>query len=427
MAKHVMSATARGSFLVMAALLLAQPVLALAGTRPGPSSATCRSADGYAAGFGGRRTFLFKPDILERLKMGIEDDPATLAAYKALLGKADRALGRGPYTVTDKRMVPPSGDRHDYLSLAPYWWPDPSKQDGLPFIRRDGEINPDRATDKYDVTDLQAMSSDVETLALAFYFSNDGRYAAHAAKLLRVWFLAPATRMNPNMNFAQSVPGRETGRAEGIIDTARLQRVVDAIGLIAPSGALSATEQAGLETWFADYVAWMQKSPHGREEDAAKNNHGIWYDAQLMQFALFARKPDIAREVAEAFAERRLVQQISQAGSLPRELTRTRSFHYTIFALQPAFDVADLGACLGVDLWNFSDTDGRGLKKATDFIAAYEGRIEAWPYKELRPDPRELDDLLARAALAWPGAGFAVDAKAAAIRRYLKSEPEKTS
>jgi hypothetical protein len=29
------------------------------------------------------------------------------------------------------------------MSLAPYWWPDPKSPNGLPYIRRDGERNPE--------------------------------------------------------------------------------------------------------------------------------------------------------------------------------------------------------------------------------------------------------------------------------------------
>ena len=52
----------------------------------------------------------------------------------------DLSLSDGPWSVMDKQHVPPSGDKHDYMSLGPYWWPDPDKPDGLPYIRRDGEV-----------------------------------------------------------------------------------------------------------------------------------------------------------------------------------------------------------------------------------------------------------------------------------------------
>ncbi|WP_245941954.1 alginate lyase family protein [Sphingomonas gilva] len=344
-------------------------------------------------------------------------DGAALKAKAALVARADAALMRGPYTVADKRTVPPSGNRRDYLSVGPYWWPDPAKKDGLPYIRRDGEVNPDRASDKYDRADLGALSADVEMLGLAYYFTGDAAYARHAADLLDIWFLHPRLGMRPNMNFAQAVPGRENGRAEGIIDTAGLQGVVEAIGLIAPSGALTAERQAGLERWFSAYVDWLMTSRNGRAEDAAKNNHGLWYDSQLVHFALFARRPEVARKVAEAFPRRRVAPQIASDGRMPHELARTRSLHYSVYALTAAYNVADLGRCVGVDLWNGAE----GLRRATDFIVSYRGRIDRWPDKEIDPEPDVIEDLVIRANRGWPGAGYEPD-DAALLRAYFKSD-----
>ena len=408
---------------VLFAALVPQAATQAGITSPGPiSQPACQGVEGYSASFGGRRTFYLPPDILARLKAGLTSDPAIRTAYERLIARADAALKRGPYTVTDKTTVPPSGDKHDYLSVGPYWWPDPAKPDGLPYVRRDGEINPDRSTDKYDLTDLEAMSSDIELLGLAYYYSDDPKYPAHAARLLKTWFLDPATRMNPNMDFGQAVPGREKGRAEGVIDTTRLQRVIDAIGLIGPAKALSAADQSGLEKWFGDYVEWMRTSANGKAEDAARNNHALWFDAQATQFALFARRPDIARQVVDAFPARRIAPQFTADGSLPQELIRTRTLHYSIYAMLAAYDVAEMGSCIGVDLWNHQGDQGRGLKRATDFLAPYSGRLDTWPHQELRPDQGELDELLRRAARAWPGGGYPA-ASAAELRRFFGAGP----
>jgi hypothetical protein len=411
------------TLLVLSAATVSQAAPQAGIASPGQTSLqqTCQGADGYAAAFGGRRTFFLPPDLLERLKGQRASNPAVKAAYDALIAKAEAAMKHPLYTVTDKRVIPPSGDRHDYLSVGPYWWPDASKPGGLPYIRRDGEINPDRSSNKYDVADLESMSSDVETLSLAYYYSDNPRYAGRAASLMRTWFLDPATRMNPNMNFAQAVPGREKGRAEGVIDTTRLQRVVDGIGLIGPSGRLSAAEQAGLEKWFGDYIEWMRTSPNGKAEDNAKNNHAIWFDAQMVQFALFARRPDLTKAVVEAFPRRRIAPQFTTDGSLPQELIRTRTFHYSIYALLAAYDVAEMGKCVGADLWNYDD-GGKSLKRTTDFLAAYRGKIETWPHPELRPDAAELEELLRRAGRAWPEAGYPVSSEAE-IRRFFGVGP----
>ncbi len=59
-------------------------------------------------------------------------------AMDHLLNQAETALLAGPFTVTFDDLIPPSGDKHDYASMGPYWWPDPNTPDGLPYIRRDG-------------------------------------------------------------------------------------------------------------------------------------------------------------------------------------------------------------------------------------------------------------------------------------------------
>ncbi len=365
---------------------------------------TCQGADGHAAAFGGRRTFLLDPADLLAIKAARDSDPVVRAAYAELIARADAALLRKPGSVMDKTTIPLSDDRHDYLSLAPYWWPDPADPKA-PYLRRDGEVNPRRDTKAFDRTALGRLVGDSETLALAYYYSGDAKYATKAAQLVRTWFLDPATRMNPNMNYAQAVPGRENGRAEGVLDTSGFMNVIDAVGLIAPSGALSADETTALEGWFARYVDWMQTSPNGKGERAAKNNHGVWYDAQLAHFALFARKPDIAIKTVQAFPKVRIAAQMAPNGALPAELARTRSFHYSLYTLDPAYDVAAIGACLGYDLWSYADDKGRGLRRATDYLAAYRGQQVSWPYKEMTWPAGELDALLTRADIAWgPGA-----------------------
>lgn len=366
--------------------------------------AQCRGVEGQAQVFGGRRTFLLAPREMQAIKASRGADPAVDAAIADLLRRAERARVARPPSVMDKTRLPPSGDRHDYTSLAPYWWPDPDASDG-PWIRRDGEVNPARATGEFDRTALGRLAEDAQTFALAYFYSDDSRYAQAAAALVRTWFLDPATRMNPNMNFAQAVPGRETGRPEGVLDSSGFMDVIDAVGLIGPSGALGRAETRALEQWFSAYVDWMLTSANGRAELRARNNHGIWFDAQLAMFALFARRPEIAERTILAFSQARIRAQFDPSGALPAELRRTRSFHYSIYALEPALDVADLASCLGYDLRNHADADGRSLRRAIDFIARYRADPKRWPHPEREWPAEALDALLTRADSIWgPGA-----------------------
>jgi hypothetical protein len=325
-------------------------------------------------------------------------------AFDHLVSDADRALRSTPHSVMEKRLVPPSGDKHDYMSIAPYFWPDPAKPDGLPYIRKDGQVNPQRGNADTDAKALGQMSGNVQTLALAFYFTGNEQYATHAAKLLRVWFIDAGTRMNPNLNFAQAIPGRSAGRGIGIIDTVSLIYLVDSIGLLGQSKAWTADDQKAMVAWFDAYLDWMLTSKNGKDEAAATNNHGVWYDAQVTAYALLARKTDLARQMVESAKSKRIVAQIRDDGSMPRELARTNSLSYSLYNLTAFFNLANLGKHVGVDLWNYPPKQAPRLRKALDYLAPYVDPDKHWPHEQISQAKRksnELPALLRRASIAY--------------------------
>src|SRR2546429_2334463 len=252
------------------------------------------------------QVFLLDAMRLQAARRAVDQgDKDTAAAWAKLQRDAQRALGEGPFSIVNKAVTPPSGDKHDYTSQAPYFWPDPKSPNGLPYIRRDGERNPEinRITDHHSLDQLEAS---VETLALAFYFKGDEAYAARAMQLLRAFFLDPATRMHPNLEYAQFVPGINTGRGIGLIETRGLTHVVDAIGLLAGSKALTEADHRGLQDWFGKFLQWMQESKNGREEAATKNNHGTYYDVQGGFFALFLGQRALAVRVLQEARQKRI-------------------------------------------------------------------------------------------------------------------------
>jgi len=302
-------------------------------------------------------------------------------ALTALEKRADDHLERGIYSVVRKSVTPPSGDKHDYMSQAPYFWPDPKSKTSLPYIRRDGERNPEieKITDHKN---LDNMIEAVDTLSLAYYFSRNEKYAARAAALLRGFFLDPAMRMNPNLNFGQGIPGITTGRGIGLIETRYLVKVVDAISLLDGSKAWTAADKKGLQDWFGAFLTWMQESKNGRDEAAAKNNHGTYYDVQIVSFALFTGKTDVAKKVLEEAKQKRIALQVEPDGSQPLELERTKSWSYSVMNLDGLVMLAELGDRVGVDLWHFETKDGRGIRKAIDYL--YPFTIgEKWKHEQL--------------------------------------------
>ena len=200
------------------------------------------------------RVFLLDAKQVQLTRQRVRDGDKSLnAAWARLEREAQKALSEGPFSVVNKSVTPPSGNRHDYMTQAPYFWPDPKSPNGLPYIRRDGERNPEinKITDHHSLDDLE---NSVETLALAYYFKGDEVYAAKAVQLLRAFFLESATRMNPNLEYAQFIPGVNTGRGIGLIETRGLTRVVDAIGLLAGSKSLTEADQRGLQDWFGKFL-----------------------------------------------------------------------------------------------------------------------------------------------------------------------------
>ncbi len=353
------------------------------------------------AGAAAPRVFLIPPEGLAATRQRVAAGEAALAsAAERLRKEADEALDAGPFSVVEKDMVPPSGDKHDYMSIGPYWWPDPSKPDGLPYVRRDGEVNPERH--EGDNTRMRAMVDAVETLALAYYLFEHEPYAERAAKLLRTFFLAPKTRMNPHLQYGQAIPGRVTGRGIGLIDTTCLVGLVDAVGMLGSSAAWTDDDQAGLVAWFEAYLDWMLTSSHGRAERRYFNNHGTWYDVQVGSFGRFVGNDDLVRTTLREWSKGRIASQIEPNGAQPHELARTLSFNYSAMNLRGFMHLATLGEQVDVDLWNYRTDDGRGIRAALDFLVPYARGEREWPHRQIRPiSNRALIPLLRRAAVAY--------------------------
>jgi hypothetical protein len=347
------------------------------------------------------RVFLLDAQTLAATRGRVAAGAAELtAAVAKLRGEARAALETGPFSVMDKAIIPPSGDKHDYMSLGTYWWPDPDKPDGLPYVRRDGEVNPEG--EMYDRKPLGEMTAAVETLALAYYLTGHEPYATHAGRLLRTWFLDEATWMNPHLEYGQAIPGRMTGRGIGIIDTAQLARLVDAVGLLGGSPAWPVADQQQLQTWFGQYLTWLRQSKHGRDEAGAANNHGTWYDVQVAAFALFVGQEEIARDVLRQVPGRRIAKQIEPDGRQPLELARTRSFDYSSMNLRGMFELATLGRQVGVDLWNFESADGRSIRRALEWLIPFATGQVPWTHRQIHDvAPERLAPLLRRAAIVY--------------------------
>ncbi len=328
--------------------------------------------------------------------------PAELAALAA---QSAAALKEPIATVTDKKVAPPSGDPHDYVSFARYYWPDPAKPDGLPFVSRDGQHNREQVA-RGDRGRIGDFCETVEKLAAAWHMQRDEAAARRAGEWLRAWFITPATRMNPHLEYAQVRLGRNNNRGNpaGMLDSRGFANVIDALRLLDDSPALTPAEKTAVREWFTAFLQWFTTAKIALEERAAKNNHGSWYFAQAIPIARYVGRDDLARTLVEE-SKALHSRQIQPDGSQPEEIRRVDGLGYSRFNLEAQALVARHAAGLGIDLWNYTAPNGASLRKALDFLRPYNQAPEKWPHKQNEKlPPGFLDELIAEAERAKPAA-----------------------
>lgn len=331
----------------------------------------------------------------------MENNPA----YRRLLEEAEEALSAQPLSVTYKKHTPPSGDKRDYWSLSIYFWPNQHTSDGLPYVPKDGMVNPE--IEDYDRPNFVRMCGLVDTLCCAFALSGEEKFAAKATELLRVWFIDESTRMNPNMLFAQYIPGENIevpwkeyparyvsgsqGRKGvwvsfgGVIEDLNLVPLTDCLRWLRESKSWTQSDDAAIQDWYRAYTEWLLTHQHGLDEAACRNNHGSWYWADILCFLDFTNQRDRARQYAEHIFYERLQLQIEPDGSQPEELVRAISQHYTAFTLCSFANMALSAQKCGYDAWSVTTEDGRSLIGAMDWFAPYLTGEKTWEWKQIKP------------------------------------------
>ena len=293
-----------------------------------------------------------------------------------VLKAADQYMKEAHITITASTSPRSAGGLHDFFSEGDYWWPDLNNPDG-PYIQRDGMTNPDNFTDHRRY--LMRLSVQVPALVAAWKLTKEKRYATHAAQHLRAWFIDERTRMNPNLQYAQAIKGRVTGRGIGIIDTIHLVEVAQAIKVIEKSGALSVNERMGIKQWFADYLGWMTTHKYGIDEREAKNNHGTCWVMQVAAFAHLTGNQELLAYCRNRFKTVLVPNQIAADGSFPEELRRTKPYGYSLFNLEAMATICQLLSTPEDNLWKFATSDGRSVSKAMEFMVPFVRDKKAWP------------------------------------------------
>ena len=338
----------------------------------------------------------------------------TQGAVKRLRAEADRRLKEGPWTVTSDRPEGPVIDVHDYYSEAPYWWPDPANPTG-PYIRKDGQTNPNRFM--ANKTALNSMADAVFTLGAAAFFLDEPRYGQRAARVIRVWFLDPKTRMNPNFEYSQAIRGSNTGRGAGIIDGRVFIRVIQGMEFLAQTGQWDAREQAAVRKWFEDYLQWLTRSENGREEKRAGNNHASWWTAQVAAVASFVENRAEMQAAFKYYREQIFWTQIRADGSAPREESRTRSLWYSAFNLEAYVTVCRIAQVQAVDLWGVRAKSGATLSTVIDYLEPFLSDPRKWRKEQISEFAND-----GLHYLAFAGMGLNKPEKVALFRKLEKPE-----
>ena len=307
-----------------------------------------------------------------------------------ILSAAGRYLAEAPVTVTSAHSDHSAGGLHDYFSEGDYWWPDPTHPGG-PYIRRDGFSNPANFNTHREA--LIRLSVMAPALAAAWLLTRDNRYAAQFVKHLRAWFVDPATKMNPNLEFSQAIFGVSKGRGTGIIDTLHLVEVVRAARVLEAAGGMGHADTDAVRAWFAAYVDWMATSKNGKDEEAAKNNHGTCWVLQVAEFSQFARRPDLTMLCIQNFKTALVPDQIAKDGSLPLELARTKPYSYSLFDTDVLSGICQSLSTPPDNLWRFKGPNGAGVGDAVAFLYPFMADKSKWPFAK---DVEFFDDLPAR-------------------------------
>jgi hypothetical protein len=296
-----------------------------------------------------------------------------------VLKAADGYRTEEPVTVTAASNPRSAGGKHDFFSEGDYWWPDPANADG-PYIQKDGMTNPDNFVAHRHA--MVRMSRIVASLTAAWRITGDEKYAQHAIKHLKAWFVDEDTKMSPNLLYAQAIKGRFTGRGIGIIDTLHLIEPARSAQLLEKSGQLAGDDLAAMKKWFADYLAWMTTHKYGLDEMNAQNNHGTCWVAQVAAFASFIGDEDKLAMCRQRYKEVLLPKQMADDGSFPLELKRTKPYGYSLFNADAMATVCQILSTRDDDLWQFTTPDGKSMRKGVAWIYPYIADKSKWPYKQ---------------------------------------------
>ncbi len=295
----------------------------------------------------------------------------------ATISRANQFLQEKPVTVTASSCKRSAGGKHDFYSEGDYWWPNPANPNG-PYIQKDGQSNPENFVEHRQA--MIRLSEITATLTSAYLLTGDKKYATQVLVHLNAWFVDSATRMNPDMLYAQAIWGRFTGRGIGLIDAYHLVEVIRSVKVLEAKKELSAKQLQPIKAWFADFLKWMTTHSYGIDEMNAKNNHGTCWAVTAAAMADLTSNEEIKNLCRNRFKTIFLPTQMADDGSFPLELKRTKPYGYSLFNMDAMCNLARILSTSEDNLWQFTTPDGKNLKKGMDYIFPFIADKSKWPF-----------------------------------------------
>jgi len=332
---------------------------------------------------GNNQLNFFRTEDVRQLKSALENPGPNLQEYINVLQLvADSLMKIGPWSVTFHCCPHPEIDPHDYYSESTYWWPDP-KDPKAPYIRKDGVRNPNRFLDHKN--DLNMLSQTTLILSMMAYLFEDESYAEKVKENIRIWFINPKTRMNPNAIYAQVIPNSDRKRGVGILDTRRFIYLLEGVQILKVAGYWDRELERDLVAWFSEYLDWLLTSYYGIDERERGNNHSTWYAVQVAVYARYTGRKDVVEDTWKYARDELFSEQIEADGKMPREMERTRSLSYMNFNLDAWAMLGRIAELDGIDFWSLENANGGSLARAVEYVLPFLENPDKWRSKQITP------------------------------------------
>lgn len=297
-------------------------------------------------------------------------DPKSVAIGELvdkLVKVAKENMQEGPWAVTDKppNSVAPSGDPHDYYNIInnfrPLQMEDGSYDLTAPFIkdkRVPGTYLYEDGSEQWDVSRISAMQHNVTVWSLAYYFTEEKKFAKKAVEAIDMWFINPETRMNPHMEYSQVKWNHNITlwKGDGVIEFRGVYFLLDAIRLLQEAGQFTDEQNYQLNEWFSAFLEWLETSDLAIRTMVTPDFFGLYYDLMVSSIAVFVRH-DVKAMNYFYNTNSRLRAHVDDEGVFILEKPKTHCEHLTMFALEGWNAMSRIAQSMGVDIWNYHVKD----------------------------------------------------------------------